>query len=163
MGQLTFALEELHASYAKAHPDSASAIHFDTIHAGYELPRRGPMLELLKKVYKRHKLPFAPGSFPSHSDANILWAAGIKPILLGPGKLEKAHTAEESVHLPQVLQAAQVYLDLAIGIEDIPDPPPLPAPERSPAKRQRMHITGTKVSTSMKATNTSPIRASGTF
>ncbi|MCJ8502294.1 M20 family metallopeptidase [Desulfatitalea alkaliphila] len=118
MGQLTFALEELHAAYAKAHPESDSAIHFDTIHAGYELPRKGPMLELLKRVYKRHRLAFAPGSFPSHSDANILWAAGIKPILLGPGKLEKAHTAEESVHLPQVLQAAQIYVDLAIGLEE---------------------------------------------
>jgi len=118
MGRLTFELEELHAAYARAHPESESSIHFSTIHSGYELPRRGPMLELLKKVYRRHKMPFQTGSFPSHSDANILWAAGIKPILLGPGRLEKAHTAEESVHLPQVFQAAQLYVDLALGLEE---------------------------------------------
>jgi acetylornithine deacetylase len=118
MGRLTYELEELHATYAKAHPESESSIHFSTIHSGYELPPRGPLLEMLKKVYRHHKLPFEPGSFPSHSDASILWAAGIKPILLGPGKLEKAHTAEESVHFPQVLQAAQIYVDLAIGLEE---------------------------------------------
>jgi len=118
MGNLTFDLEEVHARYAKANPESESSIHFCTIHSGYELPQRGPFVELLKKVYKRHKFDFVPASFPSHSDANILWAAGIKPILLGPGKLEKAHTAEESVHLPQVFQAAQMYVDLALALED---------------------------------------------
>jgi acetylornithine deacetylase len=114
MGQLTLELEELHDHFSKNHPDSDSSIQFSTIHAGYELPDRGPIVELLKKVYKRHNMPFEPASFPSHSDASILWAAGVKPILLGPGKLEKAHTADESVQLAQVVQTAQLYVDIAL-------------------------------------------------
>jgi len=112
MGQLTFALEELHAGYLTANPHTGAAINFNTIHAGYELPRKGPLVELLNTVFTRHELDATPVSFPSHSDANTLWAAGIKPILLGPGQLEKAHTAEESVSLFQVKQAAQIYTDL---------------------------------------------------
>jgi hypothetical protein len=56
-------------------------------------------------------------TFPSHSDANLLWAAGVKPILLGPGQLEHAHAPEERVSFPQVLQAAEIYLDLMTALE----------------------------------------------
>ena len=114
MGQLTFQLEELHTNYLKANAQCDAAIHFNTIHAGYELPQKGPLVDLLKTVYDRHHLSFSPTSFPSHSDANTLWAAGIKPILLGPGRLEKAHTAEESISLSQVRVAAQIYMDLIL-------------------------------------------------
>jgi acetylornithine deacetylase len=112
MGELTFQLEELHTNYLKSHAQVDAAIQFNTIHAGYELPQKGPLVELLKATYARHHLAFTPTSFPSHSDANTLWAAGIKPILLGPGRLEKAHTAEESVSLSQVGLASQIYMDL---------------------------------------------------
>ena len=122
MGELTFQLEELHAGWANAHPEAGAAIHFNTLHAGYELPRKGPLVELLQKVYANHGRPFTPTSFPSHSDANTLWAAGIKPVLLGPGRLEKAHTAEESVPLAQVTQAAQLYTDLILGYARSPRP-----------------------------------------
>lgn len=118
MGQLTLDLEELHERYRNDHPESDTAIHFSTIDAGYELPRRGPLFELLEKVYRLHRLPFNPTSFPSHSDASTLWAAGIKPVLLGPGRLEKAHTADESVDLHQVVQAAQIYVDLVLGLDE---------------------------------------------
>lgn len=114
MGQLTFQLEELHADYLKANPQVEAAIHFSTIHAGYELPRKGPLVALINSVFDRHGLSFNPTGFPSHSDANTLWAAGIKPILLGPGKLEKAHTAEEAISLEQVKLAAQVYTDMIL-------------------------------------------------
>jgi acetylornithine deacetylase len=115
MGQLTFQLEELHARYLKANEQCESAIHFNAIHAGYELPQKGPLVNCLEQVFKQQQLTFCPTSFPSHSDANILWAAGVKPILLGPGQLEKAHTAEECVPLSQVKQASQMYLDLILN------------------------------------------------
>ncbi|GAB6905278.1 Peptidase M20 [Desulfosarcina cetonica] len=115
MGQLTFQLEELHANYLKENPQVEAALHFNTIHAGYELPQKGPLVDLLRKVFDHHQMAFNPTSFPSHSDANTLWAAGIKPILLGPGQLEKAHTAEEMVSLSQVKLAAQMYTDLLLG------------------------------------------------
>lgn len=117
MGQLTFQLEELHARCRENTPRGESEIHFNTIHAGYELPARGPFYELLQAVYRAHRLPFSPNSFPSHSDANTFWAAGIKPFLLGPGELNQAHTPEESVRLSQVEQAARIYIDLALGYQ----------------------------------------------
>lgn len=115
MGRLTFQLEELHANYLKANDQCQAAIHFNTIHAGYELPQKGPLVNCLAKVFKEQQMSFTPTSFPSHSDANTLWAAGIKPILLGPGRLEKAHTAEECIALSQVNQASQIYLDLSLN------------------------------------------------
>lgn len=114
MGKLTFQLEELHSAYLKANEQIDATIQFNAIHAGYELPQKGQLVELIKTIYKRHRLPFATPSFPSHSDANILWAAGIKPILLGPGRLASAHTADECVSLSQVTLASQIYLDLII-------------------------------------------------
>lgn len=114
MGQLTFQLEELHANYLAANAPTEAALHFNTIHAGYELPQKGPLVDLLRSVFARHDLDVTPVSFPSHSDANTLWAAGIKPVLMGPGMLEKAHTAEESVALSQVQSASQIYTDLAL-------------------------------------------------
>ena len=54
--------------------------------------------------------------FRSHSDGNILWAAGVNPIILGPGSLEAAHTPEESVSFNQVAQAAQLYANYALAL-----------------------------------------------
>jgi acetylornithine deacetylase len=54
--------------------------------------------------------------FRSHSDGNVLWGAGVDPIIFGPGRLETAHTPEESVNFRQVVQAAQLYLNFALAI-----------------------------------------------
>ena len=35
-------------------------------------------------------MPWEPQAFRSHSDANLLWEAGMKPVLLGPGEPVKA-------------------------------------------------------------------------
>jgi acetylornithine deacetylase len=38
----------------------------------------------------------------------------VDPIILGPGRLEEAHTPEESVNFSQVLKAAEIYLNFAL-------------------------------------------------
>lgn len=53
----------------------------------------------------------------SHSDANQIWAAGIKPILLCPGRLEEAHVPEESVSFQEVCRTAEIYLDILVAAE----------------------------------------------
>ncbi len=83
-----------------------------TIDAGYSLPAKGPLVESLQSVYARQGLAWHPGAFISHSDANRLWGAGMRPIVLGPGQLEAAHTADEAVSFDQVCQAARIYQDL---------------------------------------------------
>lgn len=84
----------------------------ETIDAGYALPEKGRMRDLLKSVYKSRRLPWKTQAFRSHSDANQIFASGAKPILLGPGQLEKAHAQDESIAFSQVVQAAEIYLDM---------------------------------------------------
>ena len=85
---------------------------FQTIHAGYSLDEQWPLPAMIREAFQERGLPWQPESFPSHSDANLLWASGVKPILLGPGNLEKAHTSDESISFQQVVAAADLYLGL---------------------------------------------------
>ena len=61
---------------------------------------------------------FEPTAFRSHSDANLLWNAGIRPLVLGPGQLEKAHTSDESISFSEVASAAEIYIALARSFGD---------------------------------------------
>jgi acetylornithine deacetylase len=85
--------------------------HIQTIDAGYALPEKGALVRALKSVYGANDIGWRAEAFRSHSDANQLWAAGIKPIVLGPGRLEDAHASDESVSFDQVLQAARLYFE----------------------------------------------------
>jgi len=114
MGDIILGLEDIPAMSGEEHSGLDVTMRFVTIDAGYELPEKGPVVEALKAVYARHSLAWAPQAFRSHSDANQLWEAGILPILLGPGQLEKAHVPEESVSFEQVCRAAALYLDLML-------------------------------------------------
>jgi acetylornithine deacetylase len=84
-------------------------VSFHTIQDGYDLPGKGAVIETLQKVYIRLGLPWQPTAFPSHSDANLLWAHGVKTLLLGPGSLAKAHVPDESVKEEEVLAAAEIF------------------------------------------------------
>jgi acetylornithine deacetylase/succinyl-diaminopimelate desuccinylase-like protein len=41
----------------------------------------------------------------------------VDSIILGPGRLEQAHSPQESVQFNQVVQAAQVYLEYARAVQ----------------------------------------------
>ena len=74
------------------------------------------MIEALKASFSQQALSWEPLAFPSHSDANQLWMAGVKPIILGCGRLEKAHAPDEHVSFEQVLGAAEIYYQTAARI-----------------------------------------------
>lgn len=112
LGAITMEIEEILANERRENPDFNGVLRFTTIHGGYELPEKGQVVDTLKSVFRTHALPWEPRSFPSHSDANLLWAAGMKPILLGCGQLEKAHSPDEAVSFKQVLLAAELYFDV---------------------------------------------------
>jgi acetylornithine deacetylase len=116
LGAITMEFEEILAREHRENPDFSGTLRFATIHGGYELPEKGPMVDTLRNVFAKHSLPWEPRSFPSHSDANLLWAAGMKPILLGCGRLEKAHAPDESVAFGQVMSAARLYFDMLISL-----------------------------------------------
>ncbi|MCB2184876.1 MAG: M20/M25/M40 family metallo-hydrolase [Deltaproteobacteria bacterium] len=111
LGLLTTELEELAAVRQAATPQLDLDLLFTTIHHGYELPAKGRLVEALEGAFHRLEMSWQPAAFRSHSDANLLWAAGIKPVLLGPGRLQEAHAPEEWVPWAQVETAARIYLE----------------------------------------------------
>ena len=112
VGEIATDLEEIFSGYCRSHPCGEGDFRMTTVDAGYELPEKGPVVETLKSLFRQRGMKWQPAVFRSHSDANQIWTAGIKPILLGPGSLEMAHIPEESVSFAQVCTAAEIYLDL---------------------------------------------------
>jgi len=116
VSEICLEIEELVSRERLAVPSIEASVHFTTVHGGYELPERGRVIEALKACFAECAMAWEPLAFPSHSDANQLWTAGVKPIILGCGKLEKAHSPDEEVSFQQVLGAAELYLQTATRI-----------------------------------------------
>lgn len=109
-------LEQLVEATGKIIPGLDAYLRFVDTYAGYHISADRPLIKKLKEVYEKASLPWEPQDFRSHSDGNVLWAAGVDPIILGPGRLEEAHNPEESVPFSQVVKAAQLYLDFALSL-----------------------------------------------
>lgn len=90
-------------------------ISFDFESGGYELPLNNRLMETLEDIYPRLNLPLEFVPFRSHSDGNLFYKAGSQPLILGPGSLETAHTAEEQTSLAEVEAAARIYAALALA------------------------------------------------
>jgi acetylornithine deacetylase len=116
VSEISLEIEELISEERRAGPAIESSVHFALVHSGYELPERGPLIEALKASFSDQDLAWEPLAFPSHSDANQLWMAGVKPVILGCGRLEKAHSPDEQVSFEQVLSAAGIYYQTAARI-----------------------------------------------
>ena len=109
-------LEQLVERAGAGIPGLDAYVRFEDTHSGYRIsPERG-LVKRLREVFNKMSLPWEPQDFRSHSDGNVLWAAGTDPIVLGPGRLEAAHTPEESVSLEQVVRAAKLYLGFALSL-----------------------------------------------
>ncbi len=116
VGEIATELEEVVSQALPGELEIRDVFDFCTLQGGYVLPDKGWLPDLLKATYNRHGLPWSPSAFPSHSDANLLWSEGIRPVILGPGQLEKAHTQDESVSFSQVALASDLYLDLLASV-----------------------------------------------
>jgi acetylornithine deacetylase len=87
-------------------------VSFDFASPGYNLDTDNRLAEILRTVYPGLDLPIKMDAFRSHSDGNLFFAADVKPLILGPGSLETAHTPDERVDFKEVLQAAHIYAAL---------------------------------------------------
>jgi acetylornithine deacetylase len=116
IGEIAQELEDMLERARKENSRVETSLRLTTVHAGYELPEKGRVVEALRDIYGNRSLPWEPRAFPSHSDANQLWSSGVKPILLGPGQLGKAHAPDESVPFQQVQVAAEIYRDLMLSM-----------------------------------------------
>ena len=110
--EITLEIEELTDEHKKGKNNIKFVLQFDTVHSGYAIPEKGKIVEALKAVYQEIGINWQAESFPSHSDANQLWTSGVKPIVLGPGSLEKAHRPDESISWNEVVKAAEIYFKL---------------------------------------------------
>ena len=113
-------LEEIVAEAAAGKRQNPAEVRFHTIQGGYALPEKGAAVDALKKVFAHKDMAWQPTAFPSHSDANLFWAHGIKPILLGPGNLAKAHTPDESIDSNEIAAAAGIYCRMLQVMFDLP-------------------------------------------
>jgi len=90
-------------------------VTFDFASAGYNLGLDNPVAPILQEVYPRLGLALEMDAFRSHSDGNLFFAAGVKPLILGPGSLETAHTHDEMVVFAEVSAAARIYAALCVA------------------------------------------------
>jgi acetylornithine deacetylase len=109
-------LEQVVEGAGRSIPGLDGQVRFEDTYSGYRVSRNGLPVKKLREVYRQMSLPWHSQDFRSHSDGSVLWTAGVNPIVLGPGRLEAAHTPEESVSLDQVVQAAELYLNFALSL-----------------------------------------------
>jgi len=114
-------MEKLIETASEDITDLNAYLRFEHTYSGYHISQERPLITKRKEVYKTMSLPWQPQEFRSHSDGNILWAAGVDPLIIGPGCLEAAHTPDESVQLSQVIQAARIYLQFAMSLASGPN------------------------------------------
>ena len=67
------------------------------------------IVQVASAVLKDAQLDPAPVGVPFGSDASKLARIGIPSIVLGPGSIDQAHTADEFVPIDEVVKAASVY------------------------------------------------------
>jgi len=113
--QVREAIEARLASAGQFVPDLDLACSFDFAAGGYALGEENWLGQVLEEIYPRLNLPLQQLPFRSHSDGNLFFQAGVKPLVLGPGSLETAHTQDEQTSLAEVEAAARIYAALCLG------------------------------------------------
>ena len=93
-------------------------IEFDFASSGFNLGTDNYLAQSLPAIYGALGLPLRLDAFRSHSDGNLFFAAGTKPIILGPGALETAHTLDEQVTFSDVSAAARIYAAVCLEMVD---------------------------------------------
>jgi acetylornithine deacetylase len=87
---------------------------------GYRLETGNWLATELAELYPRLGLPLKFDAFRSHSDGNLFFEAGVKPLILGPGSLETAHTSDEQTIFSEVVAAARIYAALCLAAKAAP-------------------------------------------
>jgi acetylornithine deacetylase/succinyl-diaminopimelate desuccinylase family protein len=82
-----------------------------------ETAAESPVVSCARRVLKQAGLDDSAIGVPFGSDASKFARAGIPSIILGPGSIEQAHTAEEYVGLEDVEKAFVVYRNLMKSFE----------------------------------------------
>ena len=114
--ELQDAIRQIVANLDRTIPGLDLEVSFDFASAGYSLGTDNRLAQILREVYPKLGLSLQMDAFRSHSDGNLFFAAGVKPLILGPGSLETAHTPDERVVFDEVSGAARIYAALCLGV-----------------------------------------------
>ncbi len=104
--------------------DMEMSFTFDS--QGYRLDTDNWLADELAETYARLGLPLKFDAFRSHSDGNLFFEAGVKPLILGPGSLKTAHTSDEQTSFSEVVAAARIYAALCLAVARTKEPSPAP-------------------------------------
>ncbi len=113
---LQYAIRRTVANLDRIIPGLDLDVTFDFASTGYNLGTDNRPAQILQEFYPRLGLTLEMDAFRSHSDGNLFFAAGVKPLILGPGSLETAHTPDERVVFEEVSCAARIYAALCLGM-----------------------------------------------
>ena len=91
-------------------------VSFDFASPGYNLGTDNRLAQVAREIYPGLGLSLQMDAFRSHSDGNLFFAAGVSPLILGPGSLETAHTPDEQVVFDEVTNAARIYAAFCLGV-----------------------------------------------
>jgi acetylornithine deacetylase len=111
------AIRRIASTAGRSIPGLILKVDFDFASPGYNLGTENLLAHVLRDIYPSLGLPLRMDAFRSHSDGNLFYAAGTKPLILGPGALETAHTPDEQVILEEVSGAARIYAALCLGMK----------------------------------------------
>ena len=114
--ELQLAIRGIITTAGRSIPDLDLEINFDFASRGYNLGVDNRMAHVLREIYPHLGRTLQLEAFRSHSDGNLFFAAGSRPLILGPGSLETAHTPDEQVAFDEVTDAARIYTALCMGI-----------------------------------------------
>ena len=115
-GALQDAIRRIVSDADRIIPGLDLEVSFDFASPGYNLGTDNRPAQVLRDIYPALGLSLQMDAFRSHSDGNLFFAAGVKPLILGPGSLESAHTPDEQVIFAEVSGAARIYAALCLGI-----------------------------------------------
>lgn len=71
-----------------------------------------PALLACQEALRRHGLETAPGTVAFGTDGGILEAEGIPSVVMGPGSIDQAHTADEWVETAQVEAMCELFVTM---------------------------------------------------
>ncbi len=109
-GTIESVIEQARAAVAGDHASCRFESRREHWDAGYRAPPAG--YDALADAFADAGEPWRPTLFRSHSDAPLIRATQLPPIICGPGRLEVAHRSDEHVSLTEVERAARLYAAL---------------------------------------------------
>lgn len=115
-------IEAARQTAAAGHPGCQLELKELFAASGFSNHADAPPLRVLQDAFDATELPWLPGVFRSHSDADMFQQRGSVTVVCGPGALEAAHAPGESVALREVQRAARLYAALAALVCCGPDP-----------------------------------------